>query len=407
MNIFQTLILSLVLVVKISAQGVTMPQALNVLIGSGSVELKDRTGKKHVINMEASGEKRVQALILRAGESLQTSKGTSCDLVIPDAGTMRLQPESGVALPAKPSAEQKQQHSLKLLKGKLFLDVDTEKLKANKEQFRLKTPTTILAVKGTRFFAQTNEVADTAGVHKGSVIALESESGKYVSLKQGSAVEAKAGALGNPRRMTPEETAEAAVYDSFALDFSLAEKGTRKFTGRYEVNDDPNTAIPSLHKEFISVKKTDDKDIRGKVIKVRVLPFPKAPKVSVYGITEVKIRAPRAVPEGISFALRVGPGIKRISAYGAVIEYKKVLYGIRPVDRNIDIPEGTRPDQWITFFLPVEPLDYVYEEGKIIFGLGPHLHEGRAVPSLCHVEQGMKEYVFEIGPISVATRPRK
>ena len=173
MKIFSILSVGVGFVAQALGQGVTLPQEVTVLLKAGSVEVVDPDGKKRTVDKEASAGEEVKAFLLNRGESLQTSKETSCDLVIPSAGTMRLQAESGVKLPATPDPEPKKQRSLELLKGKLFLDVDAAKLKANKQQFRLKTPTTIMAVKGTRFFAATKqegEAQDTAGLHEGSVI---------------------------------------------------------------------------------------------------------------------------------------------------------------------------------------------------------------------------------------------
>jgi hypothetical protein len=379
-----------------------------VLLESGSVEVVDRDGKKRKVNQEDSAGEEVKTFLLGNGESLQTPKGTSCDLVIPGTGTMRLQPESGVKLPATPDPEPNKQRSLELLKGKLFLDVNADTLKANKQQFRLKTPATIMAVKGTRFFAATKqegEARDTAGLHQGSVVVMESASGKFVTLKEGSAVEATAGAMGKPRRLTPEEQAESALYQEFALDFTLAERGRRKSSQRYDFRDDPNGPFTE-HKGFLSQDTVEDAGVQGKVVRVRALPFTEIANDAIWARTSFELRPPRAIPLGLSFALRAD-GIKRVYVHGIVKEHKKVRYGSTRTF-TVQIPEGTPPDEWITFYVPIMAVDTVNDpggaEGQITFAFD--MNQRNVKGKFPQIELGKKEYILEIAPISVATRPR-
>lgn len=399
MSISRILLIGLSLVVQTFGQNVTLPKDLTVLLGSGSLEVEGRDGKKRSISKDGSGSGSLKVIRLGRGESLQTSKGTSCDLVVPGTGTMRLQAESRVKLPAEPAPEPKQQRSLELLKGKLFLDVDATRLKASNQQFRLKTPTTILAVKGTRFFAATTEAGDTAGLHQGSVVVLESTSGKSASLKPGNALESKAGTIGKPRRLTPEEQAESALYQKFALDFTLAEKGTRKFIKAYDfkLNHDKDTEVEQRNK-LMSVKKME-----GKILKVTVRPVPESPKAWIKARATVTIKPPRReVPVGLSFSVRAN-GVNKFYFYGFVKRLKETNYGIPSM--LLDIPEGTPPDQWVEMYVPVKAMqkeDILYDaENNISFSVYPHSTDDGSVDS------GKEEYTLEITPISVATRPRK
>jgi hypothetical protein len=366
------------------------------------VEIVGRDGEKRAIERGKSSKQTLKPIVLVKGESLQTLKNTSCDLVIPDAGAVRMQPESGVKLPAASDPEPKKQRSLELLKGKLFLDVDADKLKANKQQFRLKTPTTIMAVKGTRFFAvtkQQGEAQDTAGLHEGSIVVMESGSGKFVTLREGNAVEAKAGTMGKPRRLTPEEQADSVLYQKFALDYTLAEKGSRKFIKAYDFkpNHDKDTKVEQRNK-LMSVSKAD-----GNALKVTVKPVAESPKAWIKARTTVTIKPPRRkIPVGVSFSVRAN-GVKRFYFSGFVKKIKEVKYGIPSM--LLDIPEAPAQDQWVEMFIPVKAMqedDIIYDgESQISFSVYPHSHEDGSV------EKGLKEYVLEIGPISVATRPRK
>ena len=84
-KIIYILCISMVFVAQVSGQDVSLPQEVTVLLKTGSVEVVDRAGKKRTVNKEASAGEQVKAFLLSSGESLQTSKETSCDLVIPSS----------------------------------------------------------------------------------------------------------------------------------------------------------------------------------------------------------------------------------------------------------------------------------------------------------------------------------
>ena len=140
-----------------------------VLLKFGAVELESVGGEKTEYKKESEyGES--PDIVLRQGETMRVQKGADCTVVFPEAGTTKVEPGSGIRIPAEDGEHAKAAApSLELLNGKLFLDIDGAKLATKKKQFRLKTPTAILAVKGTRFFTETGEGMDTAGVHHGKV----------------------------------------------------------------------------------------------------------------------------------------------------------------------------------------------------------------------------------------------
>ena len=147
--------------------------------------------------------------------------------------------------------------------------------------------------------------------------------------------------------------------------------------------------------------------MQGKVVKVRGLPFTEVAKDTIWARTSFELRPPRAIPLGLSFALRAD-GIKRVYVHGIVKEHKKVRYGItRTV--TVHIPEGTPPDQWITFFVPIMAVNTVNDpggaEGQITFAFD--INQRKVKGQFAQIELGRKEYILEIAPISVATRPRK
>ena len=77
---------------------------------------------------------------------------------------MKLEKETQVRLPAATTPQ-----SLEMLKGKLFFDINAAEIKKNQNaEFRLKTPASLLAVKGTQFFVESGGGQDVVDVHEGS-----------------------------------------------------------------------------------------------------------------------------------------------------------------------------------------------------------------------------------------------
>ncbi len=154
-----------------------------------------------------------QLNIARAGEKITTSVDGATSLVLGDGaeeGTARLGPDSEVKVP---DAGEKG-HSLELLKGQLFLNISADQLKQRGgSEFKLKTPTALLAVKGTKFFSRLGSGKDIIGVHAGSVAVTEPTTGQMLTLVAGQAVDVSPGILGAMREMTAEEKQLAPEYD--------------------------------------------------------------------------------------------------------------------------------------------------------------------------------------------------
>ena len=87
---------------------------------------------------------------ITAGGKISTDAGGSAAVTLVGLGTVQMERNTEIQIPAEPDAK----HSLELMKGKLFLRINGEELQKNKAgEFRLKTPTALLAVKGTRFLS--------------------------------------------------------------------------------------------------------------------------------------------------------------------------------------------------------------------------------------------------------------
>ncbi len=151
----------------------------------------------------------------KLGDVIRTGEGSGASITLGNGattGTARLGPDTTVKLPegiAEP-------HSLELLKGRLFLNINGEQLKQQRQgEFRLKTPAALLAVKGTRFFAVAG-TQEILGTHEGTV-SVTTAAGP-VLLPAGKMLEIKAGVAAPPRQMTPAEANVSAEYAKANLD---------------------------------------------------------------------------------------------------------------------------------------------------------------------------------------------
>lgn len=182
---------------------------------TGKVEVGKEGQKPTSRSDRGTKAKSVVVLEAKPGEVISTGEGASASITLGNGaitGTARLGPDTSVKLP-EGTAEP---HSLELLKGRLFLNINGEQLRRQRQgEFRLKTPAALLAVKGTRFFA----VADTQeilGTHEGTV-SVTTAAGT-VLLPAGKMLEINAGVSGQPRQMTPAEANVSGEYTKADLD---------------------------------------------------------------------------------------------------------------------------------------------------------------------------------------------
>lgn len=197
-----------------SKEVVSLPGA-QLFAVTGKVEVGKEGQKPTARSDRGTTAKSVVVLEAKPGEVISTGEGAGASLTLGNGaitGTARLGPDTSVKLPEGTT----ELHSLELLKGRLFLNINGEQLKQQRQgEFRLKTPAALLAVKGTRFFA----VADTQeilGTHEGTV-SVTTATGT-VLLPAGKILEIKAGVAGQPRQMTPAEANVAGEYAKADLD---------------------------------------------------------------------------------------------------------------------------------------------------------------------------------------------
>lgn len=172
-----------------------------------------------VAEAKISKKKDSQADVLSAakpGQTISTGSGAGVSVALGEEvimGTARLGPDTEVKIPDQKDTV----HSLELLKGQLFLNINGELLqKRGKGEFRLKTPAALLAVKGTKFFALIGQ-SELVGAHEGTV-ALSLNQGKQGGqVKAGTLVEITISGASQPRVMTADEIKLDANYGKAEL----------------------------------------------------------------------------------------------------------------------------------------------------------------------------------------------
>ena len=205
-----------------------------VLSTSGSVASLSAGGEKTVLKFspQTDGKAPQQAKQV-AGSTLGTGIKSKAVVMIPSVGTIVLGPETQMQLPKTGEPG----NSLELLKGQLFLNLSVEALGKQKKEFRLKTPTALLAVKGTRFFVNSSNGIDTAGVSQGSIEVFEEITERSVILEDGKAVAVKSGQIGIPRSLTTaERSLDKLMMEEAAKSLGISPKipsGALKFGDSY------------------------------------------------------------------------------------------------------------------------------------------------------------------------------
>jgi hypothetical protein len=151
---------------------------------------------------------------ITAGGKITTGANGSASVTLGGVGTVQMERNTEIQIPADPAAP----HSLELLKGKLFLQINAEQLQGRKAgEFRLKTPAALLAVKGTRFFVDSEKKGDTIGLHEGSVMVTEPNTQTTATLVPDQAVTVSPGSISTPRPLNAKEKTGAGTYEDIKI----------------------------------------------------------------------------------------------------------------------------------------------------------------------------------------------
>lgn len=203
-------------------------EILRLYSGSGAIEVI--SPDKSVKNISPA-ELHDTSMVVRKGDMIRTGKGSYAVLLKGDRIGMRLGSDS--TIDTQPDA--KVGHSLSLLKGKLNVKVRPRKDKTPKQDFRLKMPTMILAVKGTSFFGEVTEGLETGGVNEGRIEAVRQigEEERKAALIAGNTLMLNGNGGARVRKLSREEVRYAPIYEG--LEKALDDKMKRSERGFVEL----------------------------------------------------------------------------------------------------------------------------------------------------------------------------
>jgi hypothetical protein len=110
------------------------------------------------------------ASVVLPGDTVSTGPDSYCDLITPTLGTLSIGPNSRLQLPLPDASKDKPKTAtLQVLSGEAYVRVPPPKPRTKAVPFQLRTPVTVLAVKGTEFFAKCSPERETIGVLSGVV----------------------------------------------------------------------------------------------------------------------------------------------------------------------------------------------------------------------------------------------
>ncbi|MDF1815471.1 MAG: FecR domain-containing protein [Verrucomicrobiales bacterium] len=132
-----------------------------VIISADKIPVPDFKGAPASVTAAQKGR-------VRFGDIIQVAENEHLECTTNHGSKIRLEPGCEIRFPK--TEGRTATYELELLKGKLFLNIDSVKLREERKNFILKAPTAVLAVKGTTFFADLGEDGFlSAGVIEGEI----------------------------------------------------------------------------------------------------------------------------------------------------------------------------------------------------------------------------------------------
>jgi hypothetical protein len=384
---------------------VAVPKDVFVMLEYGTMEIQGADGNiRKTETISESGS--LQAVPVYEGEIVRTTEASSCLMICPEIGTMKLDGKVGLKRPVlKSQAKEKAAHSLEMLHGKIYFDIDGKSLSKQKKEFRIRLPIGISAVRGTRFFVETDKDAVTAGVHEGLVMMQEDQSGNQVMITDGKAAMAKPGSITRPRPMTEEERALSDIYESFAVEFVDMEDRKRIYNpwcAEYMVNGKVEP------KDMITAEEGAEFG-DSYAIKLTFRPSLQSPRKSAR--ISVNIKSKEKYKKKPKFALFSVRG-QRTEKFAKNIS---VMYDDRHYLSDWSthpLPAKTTNDEWVTYCIPLEDNGESKQNDDITAFMWFDFHSEDAKQGQSQQGQGNspvaeEEYFLEISPIKLGVSSSK
>ncbi|MDF1815291.1 MAG: FecR family protein [Verrucomicrobiales bacterium] len=378
------------------------------------------------VGVSGSGKKNVlpnQRKQISGGQSILTKTGASVDLYSPAGAVIQVQAETELHFPEQ--NDQIPTSSLELLKGRLFLNIDSKQLQSERKEFRLKTPTAILAVKGTKFFAEVKPGVTISGVYEGKVAGI---------IAGGQTEDIAPGWVGRffkdnteTGKMSQEEREDRKIFDVISLrKSSLAERAWDWNTFDWEVHTLLKKDGPTGKQEVSNSNIRRGRNKAGNLA-VQFRPVAKSYKYGEFRIdsvvpefgdgflgAEFRIRVNRELPLIIT---TIGADQKELEKKkGRLLDDKGFDYLVQFHDlatiqehknrywRNYELKEDEvrlQKDQWSTHFVPFSRNDYTkgYEVKSwfIFLCFGPEVVANR---EMIELEVAPPTLVFRDGEVT-------
>ncbi len=379
---FPILLWSLVFPASAQQQPALPIESLAVFDTKGKVLVRSPKGSTKRINT-------TEATILNPGDTVQIETEGSAVASYPGGGSLILEESTNLKIPEPPKRrDDNPSHSLELLKGQLFFSFEpAEKRRDQKAPvFRLKTPTLILSVKGTKFFAFVEpDGSERVGVHEGSIAVSTKRNGEAVEvqLARNRVVVIGPDGAANMRAMTADESRWEDRYDRKKLSWQsmVPPQNSEPFwVGAKLITSTSQGGTGTAAKNLGLVVEEIESPWPGKAAQVRFTKLPDVENVEMALQTNIGPGLPRVA----EFYVR-GIGIKEADRVISQLSYR------RGAGRTtaIDLSSG----DWIRFTLPIPDFEQYTDrpEGRreATIGFEISLTSENLLP-------GLKEYAIQM-----------
>lgn len=349
-----------------------------------------------------------QSKQLLAGQTMRTKTGASVDLYSTTGAIVRVQGETELRIPDEKDVPATS--SLHLLKGSLFLNIDAKRLQTDRKEFRLKTPTALLAVKGTQFFVEVKPDETISGVYEGEV-GGSNTGGKGEDISPGFVAQFYEDRV-ETRKMSEKEIGDRTIFDALSVTkSSLAERKWGWNAFDWEVHSLLRKDGPTGKKEISNINIKRGKNTAGNLA-TQFRPIDEAFQYGEFRLDSV-VRELGDNFLGAEFRIRANKDVKLIittigadqkelaKKKGGLLDQKGYEYLVQfhnlatiREHKNLywenfqleDEKVKLKKDQWTTHFVPFSrndyPKSYDVKSWFIFLCLGPEVVAEREIIEL-------------------------
>lgn len=312
----------------------------------GIVKIRSADGQERMVKNSEAGSNVADQNVM-PGETVLVSAGAKASAFLPGSGSLVIEEESQVQVPIRAKRIEDETHSLELLRGRLFLQIDPKPIIQTKDptRFRLKTPTLILAVKGTQFFAVVKDGNEFAGVHQGAILVATKRVDRVVEvpLRAGGVIEIDKSGKATGRQMTGEEAGWVEKYEGLELERRKVEPAYDGSVASWRLHAEvdllPGRSLKNAQSVGLKAPEPIESPADGDAYEGRFSRIPKLNGVSMLVYT----KPPRGNPHATEFFVR-GIGLK-----------KAIVRTYISSETEWEIPVDLSNGEWIPVAVPFYP----------------------------------------------------